>query len=87
MSTYDKQVLSNSRSAIMARLDVPRLPFDCGRCRFELRCASLAPSRPVVCELPDEACGVTLPEPQMGDWERCTEEFAVYYLQARVVGL
>lgn len=85
MSTYDRQILANSRRTIMARLDMPRLPFDCARCRFELRCATLAPSRPVVCELPDEACGVTLPNPRIGDWERCTEEFADYYLRVHVL--
>ena len=86
-STAHKAAVARSRSLIMARLDTPRPPYDCKRCEYETRCASLAPGREVVCGLTDEACGITLPEPKEGDWETCTEDNAEYYLQVRVVGL
>jgi hypothetical protein len=86
MTSYDKLALEKSRLLITGRLDMPRLPFDCKRCRYEIRCASLAPSRPVLCELSDDACGVTLPEPKAEDYEKCTEENAEYYLKVHVLG-
>lgn len=88
MSDYDKLTLAQSRRKIMTRLDMHRVPFDCKRCRYEIRCASLAPSRPVVCELSDDEVGLPLVSWRDGDGEsreNYAEENADYYLQVHVL--
>lgn len=88
MSDYDKLALAQSRQKIMTRLDMHRVPFDCKRCRYEIRCASLAPSRPVVCELSDEDTGLPLMSERDGDGEsreNYAEENAEFYLQVHVL--
>ncbi len=89
MSEYDKLALAKSRQMIMKRLDMHRVPFDCDRCRYGVHCASLAPSRPVLCELSDEAIGLPLVSARDGDGEcheNYAEENAEYYLRVHVLG-
>jgi len=88
MSSYDKVALAQLRGIIMARLDTHRVPFDCKRCEYEIRCTSLAPSRAVLCELSDEEIGLPLVSPRDGDGESResqVEENATYYLQVHVL--
>ena len=86
-SIREKAATAKSRAIIMARLDMPRLPFDCKRCRYEIRCTSLAPTRAVLCELSDDEIGLPLVSPRDGDGESREsqiEENATFYLQAHI---
>jgi len=88
-SIREKEATAKARGIIMARLDMHRVPFDCKRCEYEIRCASLAPARAVLCELSDEELGLPLVSPRDGDGESSenyAEENASYYLQVHVVG-
>ena len=87
-SIREKAATTKSRAIIMARLDMPRLPFDCKRCEYEIRCTSLSPSRAVLCELSDEEIGLPLVSPRDGDGESResqVEENATFYLQVHVL--
>jgi len=85
----EKANTAKARGIIMARLDTHRVPFDCKRCEYEIRCTSLAPARAVLCELSDDDIGLPLVSPRDGDGESResqVEENATYYLTVHVIG-